>query len=230
MSHVMLLLAHPRPDSYCHAIADRIRSVLTGSGHDVRFHDLYAERFDPIVSAEEAYTTGESVEAYLAREADTVVGRHRAELRDARGLVVVHPNWWGKPPAILSGWMDRVVVPGVAYRLPDATAEPESLVAVERMLVVNTSDTTAEREREVFGDPLGGDLGTLPDAVSRRSPLHTTCAATRDRRGTGSAESVAPGGHGPDGHRVRELMRHRRPSPIATFDVRPASQLILIHR
>lgn len=159
MSHVMLLLAHPRPDSYCHAIADRIRSVLTGSGHDVRFHDLYAERFDPIVSAEEAYTTGESVEAYLAREADTVVGRHRAELRDARGLVVVHPNWWGKPPAILSGWMDRVVVPGVAYRLPDATAEPESLVAVERMLVVNTSDTAAEREREVFGDPLGAIWG-----------------------------------------------------------------------
>lgn len=150
----MLLLAHPRPDSYCHAIANRIRSVLTGSGHDVRFHDLYAESFDPIVSAEEAYTTGESVESYLAREADTVVGRHRAELRDARGLVVVHPNWWGKPPAILSGWMDRVVVPGVAYRLPDATGVPEPLVAVERMLVVNTSDTTAEREAAVFGDPL----------------------------------------------------------------------------
>jgi len=150
----MLLLAHPRPDSYCHAIADRIRSVLTGSGHDVRFHDLYAEAFDPIVSAEEAYTTGESVESYLARESDSVVGRHRTELRDARGLVVVHPNWWGKPPAILAGWMDRVVVPGVAYRLPDATGEPESLRAIERMLVVNTSDTTAEREQSVFGDPL----------------------------------------------------------------------------
>ncbi|NKW26495.1 flavodoxin family protein [Rhodococcus hoagii] len=154
MSHVMLLLAHPRPDSYCHAIADRIRTVLTDAGADVRFHDLYAEQFDPIVSAEEAYTTGESVEAYLARESDTVVGRHRAELREARGLVVVHPNWWGKPPAILAGWMDRVVVPGVAYRLPDATGEPESLVTIERMLVVNTSDTTAEREEAVFGDPL----------------------------------------------------------------------------
>ncbi|MBM4485024.1 NAD(P)H-dependent oxidoreductase [Prescottella equi] len=154
MSHVMLLLAHPRPDSYCHAIADRIRTVLTDAGADVRFHDLYAEQFDPIVSAEEAYTTGESVEAYLARESDTVVGRHRTELREARGLVVVHPNWWGKPPAILAGWMDRVVVPGVAYRLPDATGEPESLVTIERMLVVNTSDTTAEREEAVFGDPL----------------------------------------------------------------------------
>lgn len=150
----MLLLAHPRPDSYCHAIADRIRTVLTETGADVGFHDLYAEQFDPIVSAEEAYTTGESVEAYLARESDTVVGRHRAELREARGLVVVHPNWWGKPPAILAGWMDRVVVPGVAYRLPDATGEPESLVRIERMLVVNTSDTTAEREEAVFGDPL----------------------------------------------------------------------------
>ncbi|WP_305091606.1 NAD(P)H-dependent oxidoreductase [Prescottella sp. R16] len=155
----MLLLAHPRSDSYCHALADRIRTVLTGSGLDVRFHDLYAERFDPVVSAEEAYTTGESVESYLAREADTVVGRHRTELRDAAGLVVVHPNWWGKPPAILAGWMDRVVVPGVAYRLPDATGVPESLVTVRQMLVVNTSDTTAEREDAVFGDPLAAIWG-----------------------------------------------------------------------
>ncbi len=80
----MLLLAHPRPDSYCHAIADRIRTVLTDAGADVRFHDLYAGAVRSIVSAEEAYTTGESVEAYLARESDTVVGRHRAELREAR--------------------------------------------------------------------------------------------------------------------------------------------------
>ncbi|PTR32329.1 putative NADPH-quinone reductase [Rhodococcus sp. OK519] len=187
MSHVMLLLAHPRPDSFCHAIADRIRSVLTTSGHDVRFHDLYAESFDPIVSAEEAYTTGESVEAYLAREADTVVGRHRMELQDARGLVVVHPNWWGKPPAILSGWMDRVVVPGVAYRLSDATGVPESLVAVERMLVVNTSDTTAEREAAVFGDPLEAIWGRclapyLGDPSFVRQVLRPVTDATAAQR------------------------------------------------
>jgi len=88
------------------------------------------------------------------------VRRHREELAAAGGLVAVHPNWWGKPPAILSGWLDRVLIPGVAYRLDDAGGAPTPLLGVKRMLVVNTSDTSAEREAELFGDPL--------DAIWRR--------------------------------------------------------------
>ena len=86
--------------------------------------------------------------------------QHRDELRDAAGLVAIHPNWWGKPPAILSGWLDRILVPGVAYRLDDAGGAPESLLTLRQLLVVNTSDTTEERERTLFGDPL--------DAIWRR--------------------------------------------------------------
>ena len=60
-------------------------------------HDLYAEGFEPVSGA------------------DAIVHRHRDEIASADGLVVVHPNWWGKPPAIMAGWLDRVIVPGVAY-------------------------------------------------------------------------------------------------------------------
>ena len=157
---VVLLLAHPRPGSFNHAIAGRVRDVLVRAGRPVRFHDLYAEGFDPVLTAEEAYTSGTRAEEFLAAAPDPLVRRHREELREASGLVAVHPNWWGKPPAILGGWLDRILVPGVAYRLDDAGGAPEPLLALRRLLVVNTSDTPEERERTLFGDPL--------DAIWRR--------------------------------------------------------------
>ena len=157
---VLVLLAHPRPGSFNHALADRIVAALTEAGRPVRFHDVYAEGFDPVLTADEAYTSGTRAEEFLAAEPDPLVRRHREEVREAGGLVAVHPNWWGKPPAILSGWLDRILVPGVAYRLDDAGGAPEPLLALRRLLVVNTSDTTEDRERTLFGDPL--------DAIWRR--------------------------------------------------------------
>ncbi|MCL3819022.1 NAD(P)H-dependent oxidoreductase [Aeromicrobium wangtongii] len=159
MSHLVLLLAHPRPDSYCHALAERIGEQLVACGHEVRSHDLYAERFDPILTSYESHTSGPDIEGALAREEDPLIALHREELRQASGLAIVHPNWWGMPPAILTGWIDRIVVPGVAYRLADATGRPEPLAPIERLLVVNTSDTTDEREESLYGDPLASIWG-----------------------------------------------------------------------
>ncbi|WP_297780172.1 NAD(P)H-dependent oxidoreductase [Aeromicrobium sp.] len=159
MSLVMLLLAHPRTDSYCHGIAERIGERLLRLGHEVRSHDLYAERFDPLVPPFESHTSGLAIESLLAQEADPVLALHREELRQADALVVVHPNWWGMPPAILSGWVDRVVVPGVAYRLAEASGFPEPLAPLSELFVVNTSDTTDERERDLYGDPLASIWG-----------------------------------------------------------------------
>ena len=157
---VLVLLAHPRPGSLNHALAERVHAALAAAGREVWFHDLYAEGFDPVLTAEEAYTSGGRAEDVAEATADPLLRRHRAELAAAGGLVAVHPNWWGKPPAILGGWLDRVPVPGVAYRLDDAGGAPTPLVALRHLLVVNTSDTPADREAEAFGDPL--------DAIWRR--------------------------------------------------------------
>ena len=159
MANVMLLLAHPRHGSYCHAIAERIAEQLLALGHIVRSHDLYAELFDPLVPAYESHTTGKAVESFVAQEDDPLIALHREELRQAEGLIAVHPNWWGMPPAILTGWIDRIIVPGVAYRLADATGHPQPLAPVAELFVVNTSDTTDERERDLYGDPLASIWG-----------------------------------------------------------------------
>ena len=69
----------------------------------------------------------------------------------------MHPNWWGQPPAILKGWLDRVVRPGVAYRFEagdGGEGVPVGLLKAKAAIVFNTSNTMPEREMEVFGDPL----------------------------------------------------------------------------
>ncbi len=189
MATVTLLLAHPRAGSYCHAVADRISDALVDLGHEVRAHDLYAERFDPLVPAYEAQTTGSTVEAVVAQEEDPLIALHREELRRADALVAVHPNWWGMPPAILTGWIDRIIVPGVAYRLAEATGHPEPLAPIADLFVINTSDTTDERERDLYGDPLASIWGRcvapyLGGPRVTRKVLRPVTDATPEQRAT----------------------------------------------
>ena len=122
--------------------------VLKLKDHEVFFHDLYKEKFDPLLTQKE-----------LARDAElpAPIKQHCAEIAMADGIVIVHPNWWGQPPAILKGWVDRVIRPGVAYEFIEGdTGEGilKGLLKARAVLVFNTSNTEAQRETNVFGDPL----------------------------------------------------------------------------
>ena len=144
----MTILAHPQPGSFNHAIAKAALSALETGGHEIIFHDLYAERFDPLLRSEEI-PKGAQIDEALAR--------HCRDLAEADGIIVVHPNWWGMPPAILKGWVDRVVRPGVAYEFLEGDGGegvPRGLLRARKALVFNTSNTEAKREQEAFGDPL----------------------------------------------------------------------------
>ena len=145
---ISVILAHPTAGSFNHAIALKAVKALKRNGHDVFFHDLYQERFDPVL------TGGE-----IPREAPLPPGikRHCREIAEADGIVIIHPNWWGQPPAILKGWVDRVIRPGIAYEfLEEDKGEgiPQGLLKARVALVFNTSNTPEERERNIFGDPL----------------------------------------------------------------------------
>ncbi|WP_030374807.1 NAD(P)H-dependent oxidoreductase [Streptomyces rimosus] len=142
-------LAHPRPGSFNHALAGAVAAELASRGCQVVTHDLYAEGFDPLLPADGTETVRASGDPD-----DTWTARHRAELATLDALVFVHPNWWGMPPAVLTGWVQRVLAPGVAYKLGTADGEPVGLLSAGRALVLNTSDTPAEREEREFGDPL----------------------------------------------------------------------------
>ncbi|MFK0254971.1 NAD(P)H-dependent oxidoreductase [Streptomyces sp. NPDC090445] len=146
---VGLYLAHPRAGSFNHALFEAVRETLTAEGCEVFAHDLCAQGFPPALTAQETETVDEAPPA-----SDPLVALHRAQVAEVDALVFVHPNWWGMPPAVLAGWVQRVLVPGVAYKLGRADGEPSGLLRAGRALVLNTSDTPGEREETEFGDPL----------------------------------------------------------------------------
>jgi NAD(P)H dehydrogenase (quinone) len=146
---ISVILAHPDDKSFNHAIAAAAVETLRENGHEVAFHDLYREKFPAIIPAKE-----------IPRGAalPPIIAKHCAEIAAAEGIIIVHPNWWGQPPAILKGWVDRVLRPGVAYTFAEGdekgAGELIGLLKAEAVLVFNTSNTTADRELTVFGDPL----------------------------------------------------------------------------
>ena len=145
---ILLVLGHPDTGSLNHAIAHAVRDDLLKAGCEVVFHDLHAEGFDPLLAVEEIPEGG---------HVPPTIRSHCDDLCSADGIVIVHPNWWGQPPAILTGWIDRVFRPGLAYRFEEGDGGegvPIGLLRAKAAVVLNTSNTEATRELTAFGDPL----------------------------------------------------------------------------
>ncbi len=154
---ILVVLGHPDRGSLNHALAHAVCDDMREVGHHVIFHDLYAERFDPLLQAGEITKDGDIPET---------IQSHCRDLCSADGLVIVHPNWWGQPPAILKGWIDRVFRPGITYRFEAGDSGegiPIGLLKAKAAVILNTSNTDDAREQTVFGDPL--------DAIWRRCIL-----------------------------------------------------------
>ncbi len=141
---VLVVIGHQQQGSYCHALAAAAVEEARRAGHEVVFHDLYDENFDPILTREE-------IDGRV--ELDPVVSRHCDELLAADLIVVVHPNWWGQPPAILKGWIDRVFRQGTIYQFGE-NGQIIGHLAGKAALVFTTSNTPRDVELEVYGDPL----------------------------------------------------------------------------
>ena len=113
--NALVVYAHPLEDSFAAALRDAACRGLEAAGYAVDVVDLYADGFDPNLSAVErsaymgeGYPVPEDVAGYCRR------------LREADILVLVFPQWWFGMPAILKGFVDRVFVPGVAFELDRA--------------------------------------------------------------------------------------------------------------
>ncbi|GGH22425.1 NAD(P)H-dependent oxidoreductase [Paenibacillus segetis] len=145
---VSVILGHPYDKSFNHAIAEKVTSTLARNGHEVSFHDLYQEQFNPIITPQELISD---------KSDDPLVQFHCNQIKEADGIVIIHPNWWGQPPAILKGWIDRVLRQEVAYTFDAGDSGgglPIGLLKAKVGVVFNTSNTPVEREINVFGDPL----------------------------------------------------------------------------
>ena len=109
----LVVYCHPRAESFTAAVRDRVTGKLAAIGADTRLSDLYARGFDPVLTADEH-------KAYLdCPENCAPVTRDVEDLRWCDSLIFVYPTWWYGPPALLKGWLDRVLLPDVACLMPD---------------------------------------------------------------------------------------------------------------
>ena len=138
---VLEIVCNPRPGSYNLALAAIAREKLISLGHEVTLHDLYKEGFDPVMDSSE-----------LARSfsLEGLVQQHCRHLGESDGLVIFHPEWWGQPPAMLKGWVDRVFRQGIAYDLEGEEFTEKGwkpLLTGKKGLVFVTSDAEAHTAR-----------------------------------------------------------------------------------
>jgi NAD(P)H dehydrogenase (quinone) len=130
---IVLVVAHPDPNSFSHAIASTARVTLEHCGHQVTTLDLYAEGFRTAMTPEEriAYHSDQPM-------LDPMVASHAGVVKQAEALVFVYPTWWSMMPAILKGWLERVMVPGVGFVFDEQHHVRRGLVNVHRVIGIST--------------------------------------------------------------------------------------------
>lgn len=135
--NALIVYCHPCPESFTAAVRDTVVKTLEAGGHAVSQIDLYEEAFDPVMSAEER--RGYHDEATNLKP----VARHADRLRWAETVIFVYPTWWYGLPAMLKGWLERVLVPGFAFLMPDERRGPRpNLPNIKRVVALTTCGAT----------------------------------------------------------------------------------------
>ncbi|HEY0834914.1 MAG TPA: NAD(P)H-dependent oxidoreductase [Azospirillum sp.] len=180
---VQAILAHPLPDSFAAAVHRAAVGGLRAAGHEVVETDLYAEGFEPALSAAERGR-------YYAADYDTSAVAPLVErLRWSQALVLSYPHWWFDMPAMLKGYFDRVWAPGVAFRHDLAGGRIHPLLTDLKRVAVLTSFGSPWWVAELYmRNParriLKGGLLTAcaPQAAFRYLALYDMDRATAPRR------------------------------------------------
>lgn len=105
----LIVTTHPLDDSLCKLLAKHVENKLNHMDHEVTTEDLYAEKFEPALTAAER-------ESYYDNSYElSNVAEQVSRLKEAEALILLFPTWWFGFPAMLKGWFDRVWGPGIAY-------------------------------------------------------------------------------------------------------------------
>lgn len=176
---ILLIQGHPAPDSFCQALAGRYASAARSAGHELRELTLAQLAFDPLLH--QGYRDEQPLEAdLLAAQADILWAEH---------LVFVYPIWWGSVPALLKGFLDRVLLPGFAFRYHKGKAFPEGLLKGRSADLLVSMDTPPWYFRWFYRQPGIWQMktttlefcGVRPLRVLRCGPLIGSTPVRRER-------------------------------------------------
>lgn len=129
----LIVYCHPVEASYCASLRDAAVRGLERAGHDVRVVDLTKDGFDPVMSREEWQQYMSDVD-----DIPQALAPYVAQVLAAQIVVFVYPTWWGGLPALLKGWVERTMLPGVAFKLNEKKKVRPALTHVRHIVVIST--------------------------------------------------------------------------------------------
>lgn len=135
--NVLIVYCHPCEDSFNAAVLKVAVGALRERGHQIRISDLYREGFDPVMRSAEWRKYHD-----FHQNMEPVAGQVE-NLKWAEAVVFVYPTWWYGLPAMLKGWLERVLVPGFAFDIPTANRGPvPKLKHIRHVVVLTTCGAT----------------------------------------------------------------------------------------
>lgn len=175
---ILIILGHPSPDSFCAALARQYTEAAQLAGHEVRHLALGELDFDPILR--EGYRHPQPLEPDLVNAQQSILW--------ANHLVFAYPIWWGGIPALLKGFLDRVLLPRFAFRYTPGSPFPEKLLAGRTAHLLVTMDTPPWYFRWIYGMPGLHQMrrttlafcGVRPEKTLTFGPLLTSTVQRRE--------------------------------------------------
>lgn len=131
--NILLILGHPSENSFCNALLDAYRKGVESAGANTQ--TIYISKLNFDVNLADGYKTGETMQL----EDDLRMAQQQIQWADH--VVMAYPNWWGFMPALAKGFIDRVLLPGFAFKHQSGKVFPEKLLKGKSMRLLVTMDT-----------------------------------------------------------------------------------------
>lgn len=155
----LIVYNHPYEGSFCNAILKAVQRGLKKGGHTCKVINLDKDNFDPVMRAKDLKAfaeLGRGIESALM-DLDPTVFRYKKKLEWADHIVMIFPIWWMSMPAMMKGFVDKVIFPGVAYDMDNGRLVSR-LASLKQVTVISTMNTPADIYRDMFGNSLEGSL------------------------------------------------------------------------
>ena len=155
----LIIYNHPHEGSFCSAIREAVHSGLKKGGHPCKVINLDKDQFDPVMRGKDlkAFVMAGRMGEEGLDGVDPIVLRYMKKLHWAEHIVMIFPVWWMTMPAMMKGFVDKVIFPGVAYKMEDGKLV-STLSDLRQVTVISTMNTPSDIYKDLFGNSLEGSL------------------------------------------------------------------------
>ena len=155
----LIVYNHPREGSFCSAVREAVENGLKTGNHECKVIDLDRDGFDPVMREKDlkAFVTAGRIGEDGLEEVDPLVLRYMKMMRWAEQIVMIFPIWWMTTPAMTKGFIDKVIFPGIVYKMEGGKLVSK-LSSLKQVTIITTMNTPSEVYHDIFGNSLEGSL------------------------------------------------------------------------